>query len=166
MSTLNAVSRTPRPLTGRRVLCYLVAFFGVVFAVNFGMARIAVSSFSGLETESAYKAGLAFEKDVTAAHEQDARHWRVEAVLQHEGISPHVIITARDAQARPLVGLTPEIRLAHPTDKRRDVPLNVTEIGPGRFQSLTPMPAGQWDFVIELKRDGETVFRSKNRLSL
>lgn len=166
MSTPAVAARSPRPLTGRRVLFYLLAFFGLVIAVNVGMARIALSSFSGLETESAYKAGLAFEKDVAAAHEQDSRHWNVEAVLQRESSTPRIVVTARDAQARPLVGLTPEIRLAHPTDKRRDVPLEVAEIGPGRFQSLTPMPAGRWDFVIELRRDGEILFRSKSRLSL
>jgi hypothetical protein len=37
---------------------------------------------------------------------------------------------------------------------------------PGRFESLTAMPKGQWDLVIGLRRDGETVFRSKSRISL
>jgi nitrogen fixation protein FixH len=166
MSTAAAVRRLPRPLTGRRVLFYLIAFFGVVFAVNFGMARIAISSFSGLETDSAYKAGLAFERDVAAAHAQDARHWNVDAVLHREGNTPRLVVTAVDAEGKPLVGLMPEVRLAHPTDKRRDVPLDVTAIGPGQFQSLSPIPSGQWDFVIELKHDDETVFRSKSRLSL
>src|SRR3712207_8754985 len=119
MSGTAAPIRAPRPLTGRMVLACFVAFFGLVFAMNAFMVRVAVSSFSGVETESAYKAGLSFKNDVAAAHAQDARHWAVEASLQRGGATS-VIITARDAQGQALAGLTPEVRLAHPTDKRRD----------------------------------------------
>ncbi|MBQ0821422.1 FixH family protein [Microvirga sp. HBU67558] len=166
MSTpVSTPGRAPRPITGRTVLLYFVTFFGVIFAMNFYMVRVAISSFSGVETESAYKAGLSFKNDVAAAQAQDARHWSVEASLERNGPAG-VIITARDAQGQALAGLGPEIRLAHPTDKRRDVPLEFVEVTPGRFMSLTPMPEGQWDLVIELRRETETLFRSKTRISL
>ena len=166
MSSTATARHAPRILTGRMVLFYFVSFFGVIFAMNFYMVRVALSSFSGVETESAYKAGLSFKNDVAAAHAQDGRHWAVEADLQRGGDATRVIVTARDAQARPLPGLIPEVRLAHPTDKRRDIPVDFVEVTPGRFQSLTPMPQGQWDLVIALKRADETVFRSKSRISL
>src|SRR5918993_1523470 len=98
LSTATA-SRAPRILTGRMVLFYFIAFFGVIFAMNFYMVRVALSSFSGVETESAYKAGLSFKNDVAAAHAQDARHWAVEASLQR-GDATSVVITARDAQGQ------------------------------------------------------------------
>ncbi|UVF17549.1 FixH family protein [Microvirga terrae] len=166
MSTpVSTPGRAPRPITGRAVLLYFVTFFGVIFAMNFYMVRVAISSFSGVETESAYKAGLSFKNDVAAAQAQDARHWSVEASLERNGPAG-VIITARDDQGQALAGLGPEIRLAHPTDKRRDMPLEFVEATPGRFKSLTPMPEGQWDLVIELRRETETLFRSKTRISL
>jgi len=165
MSIITAKSRTPRPITGRTVLTYFLGFFGIVFAMNFYMVRVAVSSFSGVETESSYKAGLSFKNDIAAAQAQEARHWSVEATLQRDDASG-VIITARDAQGHALAGLTPEVRLAHPTDKRRDVVLEFVELIPGQFRNLTPMPGGQWDLVIDLKRETETVFRSKSRVSL
>ncbi len=165
MSTTLVTKRPPKPLTGRTVLIYFVSFFGIIFAMNFYMVRVAVSSFSGVETESAYKAGLSFKNDVAAAHAQDARHWSVDAALQR-GNSASLIVTARDSQGRELTGLTPEIRLAHPTDKRRDLPLEFVELTPGSFKCLTPMPEGQWDLAIALKRETETVFRSKSRISL
>jgi nitrogen fixation protein FixH len=73
---------------------------------------------------------------------------------------------ARDEGSRPLAGLTPEVRLAHPTDKRRDIAVEFVEVTAGRFRNLTPMPQGRWDLVIALKRADETVFRSKSRISL
>ena len=120
---------------------------------------------AGVETESAYKAGLSFKNDVAAAQAQDSRHWTIEASLPH-GAASDIIITARDAQGHALAGLTPEVRLAHPTDKRRDVILEVVELTPGRFKSLTPAPEGLWDLVIDLKRETKTVFRSKSRVTL
>jgi len=165
MSTTAPAGRSPRPITGRTVLIYFVSFFGIIFAMNFYMVRVAISSFSGVETESAYKAGQLFRNDIAAAHAQDARHWAVEASLQR-GDGAGITITARDAQGQMLTGLTPAIRLAHPTDKRRDVPLEFVELTPGQFRSLTPMPEGQWDLVIDLKRGEETLFRSKSRISL
>jgi len=165
MSPIATKVRAPRPITGRTVLIYFLSFFGIVFAMNFYMVRVAVSSFSGVETESSYKAGLSFKNDIAAAQAQDSRHWSVDAALQR-GDNPGVIITARGSQGQALAGLTAEVRLAHPTDKRRDVVLELVELTPGQFKNLTPMPEGQWDLVIGLKRETETVFRSKSRVSL
>lgn len=157
--------RPPRVLTGRTVLIYLVSFFGVIFAMNFVMIRVAVSSFSGVETESSYKAGLTFENDVAAAHAQDARHWTVEAQLEH-GPAKGILITARDAKDQALSGLAAQVLLAHPTDKRNDLTVDLVETSGGRYQSLDPLPEGRWDLVINLKRGDDVVFRSKSRISL
>ena len=66
-----------RKLTGRGVLLCLLAFFGVVFAVNAVMIRFATGTFGGVETASSYAAGLAFKKDLNAAEQQDALGWQV-----------------------------------------------------------------------------------------
>lgn len=165
MPTTLTAGRTPRPVTGRTVLIYLVAFFGIVFTANFFLVRVALSSFSGVETDSAYKAGLTFKNNVAAAQAQDARHWAVDATLQR-GDAARVTITAKDADGKPLSGLTPEFRLAHPTDKRHDVVVQAVETAPGQFQSGTPLPQGQWDLVIGFKRGEETVFLSRSRITL
>ena len=34
------------------------------------------------------------------------------------------------------------------------------------FRGVTPAAAGQWDLVIELARDDERLFRSRNRVLL
>lgn len=163
MSTM--AERPPRVLTGRTVLIYLVLFFGVIFTMNFVMVRVAISSFSGVETESSYKAGLTFENDVAAAHAQDARHWNVEADLER-GPAGAILITARDAKDQALPGLTAQVTLAHPTDKRNDVAVAFVETAAGRYRSQGPLPTGQWDLVISLKRGEDVVFRSKSRISL
>src|SRR5208337_3330910 len=66
-----------RELTGGKVLLWLVAFFGVVFAVNGVLVHAAISTFGGVETLSSYKAGLQFEQEAGLAQRQDAPHWQV-----------------------------------------------------------------------------------------
>ena len=73
---------SPKPLTGRKVLFMLVAFFGVVIAVNVMMAKLAIQTLPGTEVDSAYSASLAYENEIAAAHDQNARNWKVDAHIQ------------------------------------------------------------------------------------
>ena len=65
-------SDKPRELTGRAVLIWLIGFFGLVFVVNGIMAKAAISTFGGVETQSSYKAGQMFEHEVALARAQDS----------------------------------------------------------------------------------------------
>ncbi len=156
-----------KEVTGRTVLVWLVAFFGIVAAVNVVMIRAAVSTFGGLETESSYQAGLAFAREAADARAQNALHWQVDARLTpvHDGASD-IVIDARDADGRPLAGLAATARLVHPADQRDDHLMTLRQTSPGEFRGITPAAAGQWDLVIELARDDTRVFRSKNRVLL
>jgi nitrogen fixation protein FixH len=156
-----------RELTGRTVLVCLVAFFVVVAAVNAVMIRAAVSTFGGLETESSYQAGLVFAHEEAQAHAQDALHWRVAGRLSalRDG-ETRLVIDANDAAGQPLRGLTATARLVHPADQRADRAIALRETRPGEFAGGADAAAGQWDLVLELARDGERVFRSRNRVRL
>ena len=156
-----------KKVTGRTVLVWLVAFFGVVAVVNVVMIRAAVSTYGGLETESSYQAGLAFARETADARAQDALHWRVDARFSpaRDGTTT-LTIDARDAEGRPLTGLAATVRLVHPTDQRDDHAVGLRETRPGELSGNAAAAAGQWDLVIELARDGTRVFRSKNRVML
>ena len=78
-------SNSPKPLTGRKVLFMLVAFFGVVIGVNMTMMKLAIVTLPGTEVDSAYSASLAYEKEIMAARDQDARNWKIDAHVQRSG---------------------------------------------------------------------------------
>jgi nitrogen fixation protein FixH len=157
---------TSRPVTGRTVLICLIGFFAVVFVANGIMIRAAVSTFGGVETSSSYQAGLAFAREAAAAHAQDALHWRVNATLRAVPGKTIVEIDARDSAGRPLAGLTATGHLAHPNDRRADREVILSERTTGQFHGIAGPTAGQWDVIIELSRDGERLFRSRNRVVL
>ena len=163
----NASGRRPKEVTGRMVFVCLVAFFGIITAVNAVMIRAAVSTFGGVETESAYQAGLAFAQETAQVAAQDARHWHVEAHTSRAADGAILVeVSAKDADDRPLAGLQATARLVHPTDRRADRVVAIGERGTGQFQGTAMALAGQWDLVIELSQDGTAVFRSKNRIYL
>ena len=158
---------SPRRLTGRMVLLCLLGFFGVVFGVNGILIHEALSTFGGVDTDSAYQAGQMFEHDVAMAKAQDALQWRVEAkVTPLPDGARRVDVLARDAAGKPLSGMTLSAVFERPIDRRLDRDVAVSEDGPGRFHGSADIAPGQWDLVIELSRQGDRLFRSRNRVVL
>jgi nitrogen fixation protein FixH len=157
----------PGKVTGWTVLVYLVAFFAVVAVVNAVMIGAALSTFAGLETDSPYEKGLAFEREMAAAQAQDALHWQVEGnVARSQRGETIAEISARDASGRPLTGVALTAALVHPADERLDHSFSVHEDAPGHFRGTTDVANGQWDLVIEISRADRRLFRSKNRITL
>ena len=154
----------PREVTGAMVLACLVAFFLVVAGVNIVMIRAAVSTFGGIETENAYRAGLAFARELAAVEAQDTLHWKVRGSVKADAAGTLVEVIARDAAGAPPAQLEATARLLHPADKRADHVVPLSQVAPGRFSGHTETVAGQWMLLIELSRDGTTLFRSKNRV--
>lgn len=165
---MNSSTTAGRPLTGRAVLVMLIAFFGVVIGVNVLMMRLAIDTLPGTDVDSAYRASLAYEREIRTAHEQDTRHWRVEAHLAR-GLTDtaNVRIVARDSKGAPLTGLEFSARLERPADKRADRTVTLTEVETGIYKgSAEGVLAGQWNLVLEGDAGGKRVFRSRNRVML
>jgi nitrogen fixation protein FixH len=150
------------------VLFVLVGFFVVVFGVNGLMMTLAIRTLPGTEVESAYSASLAYEKEIAAARDQDARAWKVNAHVQRGADGGATVqVEARDNRGVPMSGLTFAGRFERPTDRRADQPVGLTEVGGGIYRGSAPLIApGQWDLVLEGDVAGQRMFLSKNRVLL
>jgi nitrogen fixation protein FixH len=155
-------------LTGRFVLLTLLSFFGVVFAVNFSMMKLAIDTLPGTEVDSAYSASLGYAKEIVAAHDQNTRNWRVDAHIQRGSNGDAMLqVEARDNGGVPISGLKFLGRLERPTDRRADRPVELAEVGIGIYRGTASLvAAGQWDLVIEGDAAGRRMFLSKNRVLL
>lgn len=158
------VPSSPRPLTGRAVLAMLVAFFAVVMVVNVFMMRAAISTFGGVDTPSSYQAGLVFKADEAAARAQAARDWNVTAHLSAIAGGDAIVIDVHDGDGRPVIGADLSVRLVHPIDERQDVDVAMQEIGGGAYRGAAPVELGRRILDIVVARNGETLFRSHNRI--
>lgn len=160
--------KPPRPITGRTVLVYTVAFFGIVLGVNLTMIKFAVDSMPGTEVDSAYRSSLAFNAEISAAREQAARQWRVTAHIERDADGIGIVqAEARDRTGVPLAGLSFTAQLSRPTDKRADRVVPLGEADAGRYRArVGDVPPGQWDLVLEAARGGERLFLSRSRVVL
>lgn len=158
-------SRSPRPLTGRTVLVYLLTFFGIVAAVNAVMIRAATSTFGGVETRSSYQTGLTFAHEKAAAARQDGLHWKVSANLVRSGrATTGLMVAVHDENGLAVPDLEVRARLIHPADARRDHDVAMHSAGEGFFTGPAQAEAGQWDLQVDLYRGNERLFRSRSRV--
>ncbi|UFZ08315.1 FixH family protein [Bradyrhizobium ontarionense] len=146
----------------------LLAFFGTVIGVNVYMMKMAISTLPGTEVDSAYSASLGYEKEITAARDQEARRWNVEAHIERGTDGAAVLqVNARDASGKPVSGLKFQGRLERPADKRADQEVALAEVGIGIYRGTAEAIApGQWDLVLEGDSSGRRMFMSKNRVLL
>jgi nitrogen fixation protein FixH len=163
------IVKTPaRPITGRFVLIAVVSFFAVVISVNVVMMRLAIATLPGTEVDSAYSAGLAYQKEIQAAQQQIDRNWKVDVhVERQQDGTARLNLGAKASDGKPLVGLAVFGRLERPIDRRADQAFDVSESGGGSYVGIARGVApGQWDLVIEVDGDGRRLFLSRNRVVL
>ncbi len=158
---------TGKELTGRKVLLILLAFFGVVFAANGIMARYAVQTFRGLANDSAYSEGLAYDKDIKAAHDQDALGWKVNGALTR--LAPghsRIVVTQLDRDQKPSENISVNVLFEHPVDRVRDKTLALTMEKPGVYSGEIEIERGQWGLELQLTQNGQPIFHSQNRVQI
>jgi nitrogen fixation protein FixH len=150
-------ARAGGPLTGRHVLAALLGFFGVVLAVNGVFVYLALSSWTGLDTEDAYSRGLAYNDVLAAAEAQRALGWQVDVDIANSAPrTARIAFDARDGAGRAIDGLTVEAQIRRPASDAfdRSVPLAAAE--PGSYLGEVTLPrAGNWDVRLVARDGGE-----------
>lgn len=134
--------KTARRITGRHATLMLVAFFGVVIAVNITMAMYATRTFGGVVVENSYVASQEYNRWLAAAERQKELGWK--------------ITTGIDRDRRVTVGLRlegAEVRgfARHPLGREPDVPLTFVATE-GGFHSVGALPAGRWSVHLLIQR--------------
>lgn len=125
-------TRVATPFTGRHMLAIMVAFFGVVIAVNVTMARLADSTFGGTVVDNSYVASQDFNRWLADARAESRLGWTATVRLDDDRrLRLSGPVTAATAVARHPLGRAPERTLTF-------VP------APGGMIATTPLPAGRW----------------------
>lgn len=137
----------------------------VVLAVNAILIVTAVTSFSGLETERAYEAGLQYNQTLAAAAINDRTGWRVEPQLTSSGgRERNLIVTLRDKGGTPVAAAAVSAKLVRPTNAGMDLTMSLSEIGDGRYRAVFIPPAlGNWDLRIVARR-GDFLWQDSQRM--
>ena len=156
-----------KPITGKTVLVWLSVFFGVMFIANGFFVYFALSTFSGLDHPSSYKAGRDFGTVVEAASAQQARGWTVAGDVSRRGTAVQVVITGEDKSGAPIHGVEADAVLKHPADRGLDVFVQLQETETGRYVgSAEGVQSGEYTFALTLRDQSGPLYQSRNRITL
>jgi nitrogen fixation protein FixH len=124
----------------------LIAFFGVVIAVNITMARLAASSFGGTVVDNSYVASQHYNEWLARAEAQDRLGWDEGVSLD---ASRHVLLTVRK-DGKPLRGLQVLAIVNHPVGRTAPAALRFEPGADGVLRSVEPLAVGRWrlDLII------------------
>lgn len=113
----------------------LIAFFGVVIAVNLTMAAFATRTFGGVVVENSYVASQKYNGWLAAAKRQDRLDWTIRpAIDAQRRVSVHLSI--RGARVQGFA--------RHPLGREADLPLTFG-LDEGALRSDQRLPAGRWN---------------------
>lgn len=134
--------------TGRHMLLTMVAGFGIVAAVNFYMASLAVGGFHGVVVENSYVASQKFNDWIDEAERIEALGWSVNAsrdendrlLIATSGVPEGAVVTAA---------------LRRPIGTQEFADLAFVSLGDGRYRSIEPIGEGRWTMRLSISAQGK-----------
>jgi nitrogen fixation protein FixH len=146
---------TGKSFTGYHMTIILVAFFGVIIAVNFYMARVALGTFGGTVVNNSYVASQKYNKWLDQARAQLRLGWSVEATL-----TARRNILVRVESDKAVASLSVQGSARHPLLGLQQRTLHFASSGDGRLQSVEALPAGRWIVDLEIQ-GGDHPYRKR-----
>ena len=144
-------------LTGWHVLAMLVAFFGVIFAVNGVFVYYSQVSWTGLLPGNGYEASIKYNKEAARLRAMLAKGWRTKVLVPKDG---RIIIALTDKSGEPVTSLKVTARVMRPVGTQDDQALTFTEKGLGRYVADTALATGAWRMDARFTRKGELQWRA------
>jgi len=150
-----SVAHVEKPFTGRRMLLYVIAFFGVIICVNMVLMTMALRSDNGLVVPNSYVASQNFNSNQAKARAQAALNWAVTPAWS-EGL---LTLTYHDADGAPLDGLAVAGKIGRPVTARDDQAVVLVRSGSGTYSAALPLAAGYWEVDLTATDTDGTQFR-------
>lgn len=127
-----------------------VALFVVLIGVNAVMVVFALRSWPGVESANAYEEGLAYNRTLGEAHQQEALGWHYGFAFTATGPrTGHVEVTLHDRGGAGIAQAAVSVRLVRPTSEGHDFDAELASDGTGRFAAdvTVPLP-GVWELRV------------------
>ena len=136
-----------RPMTGYHMLMIMIGFFAVVFAVNFYMAWLATSTFSGTVVDNSYVASQKFNGWLAEARTEKALGWQTDVSLDTER---HIMIAVRDKAGRALAPLDATGTVERALVNEKPTALHLEPVRAGVLRSSATLPLGRWHVHVQM----------------
>ena len=166
-------TREPKKITGKMVLMWMVAFFGVIIAVNSTLMFFAINTWPGLTTEDPYKKGVNYNQTLDAAARQSALGWlsTVEIGAGEIGADTEadksVTIRMTGQDNAPLSGLIVTVTVERAVGTRNTQIISMSETAPGIYSGIFKAPKqGRWIAEITAAGPNNASYRMKHQVMI
>lgn len=156
------IAKKPFTFTGRHMLAIMVAFFGVIIAVNFTMAYLATATWSGLVVKNTYVASQEFNGKAAAIRNMLATGIKGEMAVGEGTISYRLTMPGNV----PVVADRVTAHFKRPVGDHQDFLATLTPAGDGRYVAEHAVLPGDWIVETIAVRDGATIMHEAVRISV
>ena len=144
---MTAKAQRPREFTGKHMLAVILAFFGVILAVNLTLATLANTSWTGLVVENTYVASQQFNKKAEEGRAQAALGWTGKLTIAWG----EVRYSLTDAAGKPVPLHAVKVLFRHPAYEKEDKSVTLA-LATGQEFAAQHMPKdGVW--IVEVDAD-------------
>ncbi|MEP9390182.1 FixH family protein [Mesorhizobium sp. KR9-304] len=147
--------------TGRHMLLTMLAFFGVIVAVNVTMAWFARSSWTGLVVENSYVASQQFNAKMAETRAQTALGWTGRFELQNGTV--HYAIS--DARGDEVMLEAVAVTFRRPVDDREDHTIALARDSHG-YATTSAVADGAWIVQIDADAGLPSHYRETRRIQV
>ncbi|MBP7252048.1 MAG: FixH family protein [Alphaproteobacteria bacterium] len=147
-------TKGPRP-SDRWIPWYFVAFFVVLTLVLAHLVWLAVGSYPGTVSDRAYEQGLAYNKNLQAAAQQEALGWRGKVTVTAVGTATQLRYVLRGADGQLLKDAKIYCWLYRAANSKLDERLELIAQSDGSYGATVTFPAkGAWEVRLAAKAQG------------
>lgn len=133
-----------REFTGRHMWFLALAFFGVIIAVNVGMAIVASTSWTGLVVSNSYVASQEFEERRLAHEAQVAAGWNA-TLTYSPGIVQLIIV---DGAGSPIDLGDVTLQINRPVGGHDDRRVALGRTPDGTYSASVTLASGVWETLV------------------
>lgn len=148
--------------TGRHMLMLTFGFFGVIIAVNVGMAVVASTSWTGLVVKNSYVASQEFEEKRLAHAEQVAAGWKA-TFTYSAGVASLTIVDA--AGGRIDLGEV-GLQINRPVGGHDDQQVTLEPMPDGGYAAPVELAPGVWEVLVTAPATPKGVFELHERFTV
>lgn len=155
-------TRRPTEFTGRHMLLIMLAFFGVIIAVNVTMATFANTSWSGLVVKNSYVASQQFNDMAQRGRAQAALGWVGTLVI--DGSTLRYSLADREGRPVPLAAV--DVIFRRPVSDTEDRTFALAAEGDGWYAAAADLNDGVWIVEVDADAAQEHPYRDVRRVVL
>jgi nitrogen fixation protein FixH len=151
-----------KEFTGRHMWLVIGTFFGVIIAVNIGMAVVSSTSWTGLVVQNSYVASQEFEDKRIAHQAQQAAGWNASFTY----VTGRAELTIVDGTGAPLHLGTVTLKINRPVGGHDDQAVTLERTTDGAYVAAVDLGSGVWDALVEAETTPEGRFELHERFSV